>query len=80
MKALATLTDPVYIPRENFTWYDKLWLRIMNDKRDLPFIYLLTVIHLIGCSGSDTTFYSAIAGLVVVAGSYTLFLCFTIIF
>ena len=46
MKALATLTDPVYIPRENFTWYDKLWLRIMNDKRDLPFIYLLTVIHL----------------------------------
>ncbi|MEI9809809.1 MAG: hypothetical protein WDO16_19170 [Bacteroidota bacterium] len=23
-----------------------LWLRVMNDKRDLPFIYLLTTIHL----------------------------------
>jgi fatty acid desaturase len=46
MKALATLTDPVYIPKEKFSWYDKLWLRIMNDKRDLPFIYLLTVIHI----------------------------------
>ena len=46
MKALAALTDPVYIPREKFSWYDKLWLKVMNDKRDLPFIYLLTVIHL----------------------------------
>ncbi len=46
MKALSTLTDPVYIPKENFSWYDKLWLRVMNDKRDLPFIYLLTLIHL----------------------------------
>ena len=45
MKALTTLTDPVYVPRE-LNWYDKLWLPIMNDKRDLPFIYLLTTIHL----------------------------------
>ena len=46
MKALSTLTDPVYIPKEKLSWYDKLWLRVMNDKRDLPFIYLLTLIHL----------------------------------
>lgn len=46
MKTLGTLSDPVYIPKQRFSWYDKLWLRIMNDKRDLPFIYLLTTIHL----------------------------------
>ncbi len=47
MKSLLTLTDPVYTPKKNLTWYDKLWLRVMNDKRDLPFIYLLTTIHLL---------------------------------
>lgn len=46
MKVLSTITDPVYIPKETLNWYDKLWLRVMNDKRDLPFIYLLTTIHL----------------------------------
>ena len=46
MKALLALTDPVYVPKEKFTWYDKFWLGIINDKRDLPFIYLLTTIHL----------------------------------
>mgnify|MGYP006330626043 FL=1 len=47
MKALDTLTDPIYTEKDKFSFYDKLWLRIMNDKRDLPFIYLLTTIHLI---------------------------------
>ena len=48
MKALATtLTDPVYIPKKAYTLYDKFWLKIMNDKRDLPFIYLLTTIRLL---------------------------------
>ena len=47
MKSLTALTDPVYIPKTKYTQYDRLWLRIMNDKRDLPFIYLLTIIHLL---------------------------------
>lgn len=47
MKALTTLTDPVYEPRTSYTWYDRFWLPKMNDKRDLPFIYLLTRIHLL---------------------------------
>ena len=48
MKSLAiTLTDPVYKPKEKYNLYEKLWLRIMVDKRDLPFIYLLTTIHLL---------------------------------
>ena len=46
MKALSALTDPVYVPKQKFTGYDQFWLRIINDKRDLPFIYLLTAIHL----------------------------------
>lgn len=46
MKTLTSLTDPVYIPKEKFNWYERFWLKIINDKRDLPFIHLLTVIHL----------------------------------
>jgi fatty acid desaturase len=37
----------VYIPKEKYNWYEKLWLRIMNDKRDLPFVYVLTTVHLL---------------------------------
>ena len=46
MKALTTITDPVYIPREKFSRYEKFWLHYINDKRDLPFIHLLTAIHI----------------------------------
>lgn len=46
MKILATLSDPVYIPKERYNWYDRFWLKKLNDKRDLPFIYLLTTLHL----------------------------------
>ena len=45
MKCLNDLTDPLYIPKKNFTLYDRFWLKIINDKRDLVFIYLLTWIH-----------------------------------
>ncbi len=46
MKALAALTDPVYVEPKKYSLYDKFWLKRINDKRDLPFIYLLTAIHL----------------------------------
>ncbi|MBP9105003.1 MAG: fatty acid desaturase, partial [Chitinophagaceae bacterium] len=46
MKALTTLTDPVYTEPEKFTRYEKFWLKYINDKRDLPFIHLLTAIHI----------------------------------
>jgi fatty acid desaturase len=46
MKALTTITDPVYIPKTEYTRYEKFWLRYINDPRDLPFIHLLTGIHL----------------------------------
>src|SRR5688572_7303794 len=48
MKVLpTTITDPQYVPKENFTAYEKFWLKFIQDKRDLPFIHLLTEIHLI---------------------------------
>jgi fatty acid desaturase len=47
MKNLSALSDPVFLPKEKYNWYDKFWLRLMNDKRDLPFIYLLTTLHLV---------------------------------
>lgn len=46
MKTLSTLTDPTYQPKNSLSAYDRFWMRFMNDKRDLPFIYLLTLIHL----------------------------------
>lgn len=47
MKTLSAITDPVYVPKEKYSWYDKFWLRYINDPRDLPFIYLLTAIHIL---------------------------------
>ena len=47
MKALTTISDPIYIPKENYSRYEKFWLRLINDPRDLPFIHLLTGIHLL---------------------------------
>ena len=47
MKALTTITDPVYVPKDKFSWYDKFWLHFIPDPRDLPFIYLLTSIHIL---------------------------------
>lgn len=46
MKSLNYITDPEFVLKPKYNWYDKLWLKIMKDKRDLPFIYLLTLIHL----------------------------------
>jgi fatty acid desaturase len=47
MKTLATITDTIYIEPVKFSWYEKFWLKVLNDKRDLPFIHLLTTIHLL---------------------------------
>ncbi len=47
MKALTVITDPVYKEPAAFSSYEKFWLKYMNDKRDLPFIHLLTAIHIL---------------------------------
>ena len=47
MKTLSAITDPVNVPKEKYSWNDKFWIRYINDPRDLPFIYLLTAIHIL---------------------------------
>ena len=47
MKLLSAITDPQFQPKENYTPYEKFWLNYINDERDLPFVHLLTKIHLI---------------------------------
>jgi hypothetical protein len=46
MRALPLIIDPVYTRPERYTLYERWWLRYINDARDLPFIKLLTAIHL----------------------------------
>ncbi len=62
MKALSILTDPVYIPKKKFNRYDNFWLRFINDKRDLPFIYLLTTIHLVVITTAIVLYSSLLNG------------------
>src|SRR6476620_2884707 len=40
------ITDPVYEKPLNWTMYQKFWLKRIHDKRDLPFVRLLTIVHL----------------------------------
>lgn len=47
MKALTVITDPVYKEPKEFSQYERFWLKYINDKRDLPFIHLLTAIHIL---------------------------------
>ena len=80
MKALTTLTDPVYVEPKKFSSYEKFWLRFLNDKRDLPFIHLLTAIHILVIPVAILLYTPVSARLVLVAGLYSLFLCFADVF
>ncbi|HEX6913678.1 MAG TPA: fatty acid desaturase [Chitinophagaceae bacterium] len=40
MKALPVINDPVFEPR-SYNWVDRQLLRLIKDKRDLPFVYLV---------------------------------------
>jgi fatty acid desaturase len=46
MKALPAITDPVYVPRE-YSWLDRQFLKLIKDKRDLPFAYVVFRISII---------------------------------
>ncbi len=62
MKMLLSIKDPVYFPRTKFNFFEKFWLRIINDKRDLPFLYLLTIIHLVVISTAILLFTPLLKG------------------
>ena len=40
------ITDPIYIKPAHLTIYQKFWIKRIHDKRDLPFVRLLTIVHL----------------------------------
>jgi len=40
------ITDPIYIKPAHLTIYQKIWIKRIHDKRDLPFVRLLTIVHL----------------------------------
>jgi fatty acid desaturase len=46
MKQLSVLNDPIYLQPESYSRYERFWIKYINDKRDFPFIHLLTGIHL----------------------------------
>ena len=46
MKDLPQINDPVYVARE-YNFIDRQFLKLIKDKRDLPFIYLVLKISLI---------------------------------
>ena len=47
MKALPVITDPIFVKPERYSAFDKFWLSMIRDERDLPFIYLTLKITLI---------------------------------
>jgi fatty acid desaturase len=51
LKTLAAITDPVFTPGRNYSSLDRFFISLLNDERDLPFVYLtlritLTVVPL----------------------------------
>lgn len=47
MQVLKTITDPTFNPNQTFSKRDQFFLKLINDKRDLPFVYLTIKIMLI---------------------------------
>ena len=47
MKDLATIHDPVFTGRNDYSALDRFFLSLIRDERDLPFIYLSLKITLI---------------------------------
>jgi len=46
MIQLGAITDPTFEEKE-YNGFEKFWLKYLNDKRDLPFVYLIAKIVLI---------------------------------
>jgi fatty acid desaturase len=43
----SLITDPEYVQKKKFSAFERMALGFINDKRDLPFIKLLSIIHLL---------------------------------
>jgi len=40
MKPLPNITDPVFEQPDHYNLFDRFWLKLIRDKRDLPFVHL----------------------------------------
>ena len=47
MKSFPLLNDPIFVKPSDYSAFDKFWLKLINDERDLPFIHLTLRITLI---------------------------------
>jgi len=41
MTSLGTITDPTFVAKNKYSWWEKMALQFIRDERDLPFIPLL---------------------------------------
>ena len=62
MRALPIITDPVFAKPVQYTRYERFWLKYINDERDLPFIHMLTGIHLLVIPIAVILFTSLLSG------------------
>ena len=62
MRALPIITDPVFAKPVQYTRYERFWLKYINDERDLPFIHMLTGIHLLVIPIAAILFTSLLSG------------------
>ena len=63
MKQLSELLDPTYQQPESYSRYERFWLKYINDKRDFPFIHLLTWIHISVIPLGLLLFFPALQGI-----------------
>lgn len=40
MKTFPSISDPIFIKPDKYSFFDKFWLKKIRDERDLPFVYL----------------------------------------
>jgi fatty acid desaturase len=46
MRAVPIINDPVYVATD-YSWFDRQFLKVIKDKRDLPFVYLVIKISFV---------------------------------
>ena len=68
----ASITDPGYVPKQRFNAFERLSLKLINDKRDLPFMRLLAILHFLVLFPAIFLFLNILSGWIwwVVAGLY----------
>ena len=47
MKSFPLLHDPIFVKPSEYSAFDKFWLKLINDDRDLPFVHLTLRISVI---------------------------------